>query len=69
MCGIVSVGNILFRVTHCAASNYPGMFQIWFWGGLAIVIALGATCNMIGNMDPGTNGVIYRMTTLRLKSN
>jgi hypothetical protein len=45
------------------------MFQIWFWGGLAIVIALGATCNMIGNMDPGTNGVIYRMTTLRLKSN
>jgi len=51
------------------ASNYPGMFQIWFWGGLALALALISTCYAIGNMDPGTNGVIYRMTQQRLKSN
>lgn len=49
-------------------SNFPGMFQIWFWGGIGLALALIATCYAVGGMDPGTNGVIYRMTTQRMKS-
>jgi len=49
-------------------SNYPGMFQIWFWGGIGITLALITTCYTVGGMDPGRNGIVYRMTSQRAKT-
>ncbi len=36
--------------------------------GVLAVVSLFATCHAIGNMDPGRNSVIYRMTSQRMKT-
>eukprot|EP00051_Salpingoeca_urceolata_P027213 m.480454 g.480454 ORF g.480454 m.480454 type:complete len:462 (-) comp21843_c0_seq1:142-1527(-) len=49
-------------------SNTSMVTNIVIWLGLAIAIALVATCYTIGGMDPGRDGIVYRMTSQRIKS-
>lgn len=47
--------------------NYPVMFNIMLWYGVLMVFTLMAICMFIGNMDPGRDSIIYRMTSTRIK--
>lgn len=68
-CATCQSGFVLQNGRCYVSSDYPGMFQIWFWGGLLITLGLLSTCYVIGGMDPGRNSVIYRMTSQRMKTN
>ncbi|KAG5888803.1 hypothetical protein JTB14_007078 [Gonioctena quinquepunctata] len=47
--------------------NYPVMFNIILWLGIILLFSLIAICMFIGNMDPGRDSIIYRMTSTRMK--
>uniref|UniRef100_A0A0A9YKL4 Renin receptor n=1 Tax=Lygus hesperus TaxID=30085 RepID=A0A0A9YKL4_LYGHE len=47
--------------------NYPVMFNIFLWFGIAFFMALLATSIGIADMDPGRDSIIYRMTSNRMK--
>lgn len=47
--------------------NYPVIFNIMLWFGVAMFFALLAICIVIANMDPGRDSIIYRMTSNRMK--
>lgn len=49
------------------SSDYPVIFNIILWFGVAMVFALIAISLAIGNMDPGRDSIIYRMTSTRMK--
>jgi renin receptor len=49
------------------ASNYPAAFNIIFWTSLIIALAVFGSAYMTCSMDPGTDTVIYRMTSQRMK--
>ncbi|XP_017776064.1 PREDICTED: renin receptor [Nicrophorus vespilloides] len=48
-------------------SNYPVIFNIILWFGVIMVFTLLAISLFIGNMDPGRDSIIYRMTNTRMK--
>lgn len=48
-------------------SDYPVIFNIMLWFGVAMFFSLLAICYTIGGMDPGRDSIIYRMTSNRIK--
>ncbi|KAK5650037.1 hypothetical protein RI129_001066 [Pyrocoelia pectoralis] len=48
-------------------ANYPVIFNIILWFGVVMVFTLLAISMAIGNMDPGRDSIIYRMTSTRMK--
>lgn len=48
-------------------ADYPVIFNIILWFGVAMFFALLAISIVIGNMDPGRDSIIYRMTSNRMK--
>eukprot|EP00053_Salpingoeca_punica_P001845 m.35144 g.35144 ORF g.35144 m.35144 type:complete len:474 (+) comp11251_c0_seq1:163-1584(+) len=61
-------GYLIMNGVCYVDSNYPVMVNIWLWVGIALILALLATCYVLGEMDPGRNSVIYRMTSQKPKS-
>lgn len=49
------------------SQNYPIIFNIVLWFGIIFVFSLLAICISIGDMDPGRDSIIYRMTSNRMK--
>lgn len=47
--------------------DYPVIFNIILWFGVVMVFSLLAISYAIGNMDPGRDSIIYRMTSTRMK--
>lgn len=47
--------------------NYPVIFNIFLWFGIAYFMVLLATSLGIARMDPGRDSIIYRMTSNRMK--
>jgi renin receptor len=47
--------------------DYPAVFNIILWFGVAFTFSLLAICISIATMDPGRDSIIYRMTLNRLK--
>ena len=47
--------------------DYPVIFNIILWFGIIMLFSLLAICLAIGNMDPGRDSIIYRMTSTRGK--
>lgn len=57
------IGNL----TGSYTSMYPIMFNIFLWFGIAFALAVLVISYGIGNMDPGRDSIIYRMTSTKLK--
>ncbi|XP_044266902.1 ATPase H(+)-transporting accessory protein 2 [Tribolium madens] len=49
------------------SKDYPVIFNIILWFGVAMTFTLLAICIAIAQMDPGRDSIIYRMTSTRLK--
>jgi renin receptor len=49
------------------SKDYPVIFNIILWFGVAMVFTLLAICIATATMDPGRDSIIYRMTSTRLK--
>lgn len=49
------------------SADYPVIFNIILWFGVAMVFSLLAISLAIGDMDPGRDSIIYRMTSTRMK--
>lgn len=49
------------------SENYPVIFNIILWFGVAFFFSLLAICITIAQMDPGRDSIIYRMTSNRMK--
>ncbi|KAJ4444769.1 hypothetical protein ANN_06566 [Periplaneta americana] len=47
--------------------DYPVIFNIILWFGIAFVFSLLAISLFIADMDPGRDSIIYRMTSTRMK--
>lgn len=47
--------------------DYPVIFNIMLWFGVAMFFSLMAISMVIGGMDPGRDSIIYRMTSNRMK--
>lgn len=47
--------------------DYPVIFNIILWFGIMMLFSLIAISLAIGNMDPGRDSIIYRMTSTRMK--
>lgn len=47
--------------------DYPAIFNIILWFGVAFAFSLLAICIAIATMDPGRDSIIYRMTLNRMK--
>ncbi|XP_044730028.1 ATPase H(+)-transporting accessory protein 2 [Chrysoperla carnea] len=47
--------------------NYPVIFNIILWFGVAFFFSLLAVSYVIATMDPGRDSIIYRMTSNRMK--
>ncbi|XP_032663291.1 ATPase H(+)-transporting accessory protein 2 isoform X2 [Odontomachus brunneus] len=47
--------------------DYPVIFNIILWFGVIFVFSLLVICIAIGDMDPGRDSIIYRMTSNRMK--
>ncbi|KAL1465608.1 hypothetical protein WDU94_005163 [Cyamophila willieti] len=47
--------------------DYPVVFNILLWFAVAFIFTLIAISLAIGNMDPGRDSIIYRMTSTRIK--
>ncbi|XP_012284064.1 renin receptor isoform X2 [Orussus abietinus] len=47
--------------------DYPIIFNILLWFGVAFFFSLLAICIAIASMDPGRDSIIYRMTSNRMK--
>jgi renin receptor len=48
-------------------SDYPVIFNIVLWFSIIMLLTLVAISYAIGNMDPGRDSIIYRMTSTRMK--
>ncbi|XP_054003983.1 ATPase H(+)-transporting accessory protein 2 isoform X3 [Hylaeus anthracinus] len=57
----------VYNLAKVYSENYPVIFNIILWFGVAFVFSLLAICIAIGQMDPGRDSVIYRMTSNRMK--
>lgn len=49
------------------SQDYPVIFNIILWFGVAFVFSLLAISLFIADMDPGRDSIIYRMTSTRMK--
>ncbi|PSN44884.1 hypothetical protein C0J52_06190 [Blattella germanica] len=49
------------------SADYPVIFNIMLWFGVAFVFSLIAISIFIADMDPGRDSIIYRMTSTRMK--
>lgn len=49
------------------SDDYPVIFNIILWFGVAFVFSLLAITIFIATMDPGRDSIIYRMTSTRMK--
>ncbi|KRT83952.1 hypothetical protein AMK59_1944 [Oryctes borbonicus] len=49
------------------SDDYPVIFNIILWFGVAFVFSLLAITIFIAGMDPGRDSIIYRMTSTRMK--
>ena len=47
--------------------DYPVAFNIIFWTSLVLALAVFGAAYLTCSMDPGTDTVIYRMTSQRMK--
>uniref|UniRef100_A0A8D8UG10 Renin receptor n=1 Tax=Cacopsylla melanoneura TaxID=428564 RepID=A0A8D8UG10_9HEMI len=48
-------------------ADFPIIFNILLWFAIAFIFTLLAISLAIGNMDPGRDSIIYRMTSTRIK--
>ncbi|XP_015769048.1 PREDICTED: renin receptor-like [Acropora digitifera] len=48
--------------------DYPVIFNIWLWLVIIIALALYVVCLIMWYMDPGSDSIIYRMTSQRIKA-
>lgn len=49
------------------SEDYPVMFNIFLWFGIAFVMTILAISIATAEMDPGRDSIIYRMTSNRMK--
>lgn len=49
------------------SEDYPVIFNIIFWLSIVMLFSVLAVSLFIGNMDPGRDSIIYRMTNPRMK--
>ncbi|XP_011139827.1 renin receptor isoform X2 [Harpegnathos saltator] len=49
------------------SEDYPVIFNIILWFGVIFFFSLLTICIAIGDMDPGRDSIIYRMTSNRMK--
>uniref|UniRef100_A0A6M2DYZ3 Putative renin receptor-like protein n=1 Tax=Xenopsylla cheopis TaxID=163159 RepID=A0A6M2DYZ3_XENCH len=56
-----------FNLAKNYNANYPVVFNIILWFGVAFFFSLLAICISISTMDPGRDSIIYRMTSTRIK--
>lgn len=56
-----------FNIAPAYDENYPVVFNIIFWFSIVMIFSLLAISLAIGNMDPGRDSIIYRMTSTRMK--
>lgn len=55
------------NIAEYYSEEYPAIFNIILWFMVAFALALLAICYVIGDMDPGRDSIIYRMTSTRMK--
>uniref|UniRef100_A0A336M3W7 CSON002253 protein n=1 Tax=Culicoides sonorensis TaxID=179676 RepID=A0A336M3W7_CULSO len=56
-----------YNIAPTYDENYPVIFNIVFWFSVVMIFTLLAISLAIGNMDPGRDSIIYRMTSTRIK--
>jgi len=56
-----------FNLATYYNQDYPVIFNIILWFMVAFGFSLLAICYAIGDMDPGRDSIIYRMTSTRMK--
>lgn len=56
-----------YNLASYYSKDYPVIFNIILWFGVMMLFSLIAICLAIGNMDPGRDSIIYRMTSTRMK--
>ncbi|KAK9752419.1 Renin receptor-like protein [Popillia japonica] len=56
-----------YNLAEVYNDNYPVIFNIILWFGVAFVFSLLAITIFIASMDPGRDSIIYRMTSTRMK--
>lgn len=56
-----------YNIAPAYDENYPVIFNIIFWFSVVMIFSLLAISLAIGNMDPGRDSIIYRMTSTRMK--
>lgn len=56
-----------FNLAFEFSSDFPVMFNIFLWFGIAYAFTLLAVTLGIADMDPGRDSIIYRMTSNRMK--
>ncbi|XP_018572333.1 renin receptor [Anoplophora glabripennis] len=59
--------KVKYNLASYYSKDYPVIFNIILWFGIAMLFSLIAICLAIGNMDPGRDSIIYRMTSTRMK--
>ncbi|XP_075220823.1 ATPase H(+)-transporting accessory protein 2 [Lycorma delicatula] len=59
--------KVKFNLAEEYSQDFPVMFNIFLWFGIAYVFALLAVSLGIADMDPGRDSIIYRMTSNRMK--
>lgn len=59
------MNNVTIAVMY--SDNYPVMFNLFFWTSLALGIIIIAIVYVFLTLDPGSDTIIYRMTTPRVK--
>ncbi|RZC33637.1 renin receptor, partial [Asbolus verrucosus] len=57
----------IYNLAKSYSKDYPVIFNIILWFGVAMVFSILAICIAIATMDPGRDSIIYRMTSTRLK--
>lgn len=77
VCKFWNFNDILMEIIHLQfddlilaevySDDYPAIFNIILWFGVAFVFSLLAITIFIANMDPGRDSIIYRMTSTRMK--
>ncbi|XP_076651824.1 ATPase H(+)-transporting accessory protein 2 isoform X1 [Halictus rubicundus] len=60
-------GQEFQNISKKYSQNYPIIFNIILWFGIIFIFSLLAICITIGDMDPGRDSIIYRMTANRIK--
>ncbi|CAM6031434.1 unnamed protein product, partial [Sphagnum compactum] len=56
-----------FNIAEPYDENCPVIFNIIFWFSVVMIFSLLAISMAIGNMDPGRDSIIYRMTSTRMQ--